>query len=236
MDGLTLSAIAIVVIYLGLFIGSFFFNVCKTILKIFALVSLVLFLVLGIFGYFVYKDVMEFQQRFKEERNTFLLYDNNNIAAGFAQQNGNFSLLTNDELVVARQAYKTNAFESLKGNYKIIIVNAAIFNQSETVDLDKIVNIPGIRLGTRTNKDLLEFINGKNIQVMGYEIKHEEFGNSAFALMLSSSLEKNGPGFMIHGLKDGNIIIWRETITFKVIKYIPDSMINKAESLVKKEV
>jgi hypothetical protein len=58
----------------------------------------------------------------------------------------------------------------------------------------------------------------------------------AFSNSLSSSIKNEGIVFLIKGLKAKEIIIYPETITFKIIKYIPISLIEKVASrLVKKE-
>jgi hypothetical protein len=57
-----------------------------------------------------------------------------------------------------------------------------------------------------------------------------------FIALCSEASKQEGPLFVAKGLKSKEIIIYPETITFKIIKYIPVSLIEKLSSkLVAKE-
>jgi len=49
----------------------------------------------------------------------------------------------------------------------------------------------------------------------------EKFKGYLFAALLSNYLQKQNPGDLVDNLKEKNIIVYPESISFKVVRYLP---------------
>ena len=83
----------------------------------------------------IYRDVNNFKTEFNESPNLFLLMDQQNLAAGFAQANGSFTFF-DDSLVAKYQRYIDRSMndEMLGSNYKIFFIDIVAFEKEDGFD------------------------------------------------------------------------------------------------------
>ena len=89
--------------------------------------------------------------------------------------------------------------------------------ESETPAYDYIESV----VGTTTRKETLknQMFSELNIQ------EDTEYKGILFFMLFGSAIEQQGPFFIFEQYKTGNIIIYQETIMFKLIKFIPSSLV-----------
>jgi hypothetical protein len=154
-----------------------------------------------------------------------------------------------DGLAEINTAYTNGELDKVKGdNYKIIIIKlepmlAEI--QSEKISL-------GNSKGSISKTEAKDIINSDNAlleisristeQGKNIELK-QDFGNAeaksdVFALLVKQLGEEKGSMFgayLIKGYKSGDIIIYPETALFRLIKFLPDFIIERITGFSQKE-
>jgi uncharacterized membrane protein len=230
MDAFTLLTLFFVLIYFALIIGSFFFKALKTVLKIFTLICTVLFVISLVFGYFIYKDVKEFQQRSLEAK-SFFLEEDGKLLAGFVQENQNISVIKEGEMIRFDGGYSAGDYDAMLGkNYKMFIVKSVFFNPNKSVSMKQFSSLD---VGIKYDDMLYYLRNGKfrgSNPFSQFGIPEEEMKSRIFSIMLMSELSDD-PTSLIFALKNGNILIYKETISFKIIKQLPDSVVDKVKEV-----
>lgn len=219
-----------------------FKTVLKAFFKLFFFVSLTLLIVGGVFGYLVYRDVNDFKSNFPVSNNIFFLEDNGRLLTGFVMLNGGENTLPLNEQQIAEHSgyYSNKEYEKMLGNnYKMFIVKLGAFSQEGSVDyngqsIEKRLMINALRSdnpldtyidGLPANIGLLNLDREQIRQAVG--ISDDELKLSFFALLFTDEYANN-PLNMIVEYKNGNVIVYPETMMFKVIKRVPGSVIDSA--------
>ncbi|MEM3374058.1 MAG: hypothetical protein QXE31_02435 [Candidatus Woesearchaeota archaeon] len=204
MDFLIIFFIIVSIILFILFI-----NLIKGIFKIAITFIFIILLIFLSFGLLVYLDARDIIQNTNNNTNIYLLKDDNQIITGFTMHQLNLSTaksLSKREITKLESLYEKKDYTNLKGkNYKLIIIDRKAFPKTEDFDPDKIIN-------SINDESQLKFIQS---------IVQDNYSDPkaiAFTMLISLSLRKD-PLFLIKEYKKGNIILYEENLSFKMIKF-----------------
>jgi hypothetical protein len=241
MPEITTIMLVIAVVGIALFVLSFFFKVLKLVFKIFFVANLVLFLVGGILGYLVYQDFIDLKTNFPTDDKIILLEHNEEYLAGMEiseislETEGNES----DDLPLTPigqntlEEYNNAELENiLDDNYKVIVIKSDFFTNVPEIEFED-----GLKFETQELIDVIAANNSPNefaklisdstaklSEQLGIDQTDERFDDTLLIFMTISVLQNEGPQHIIKELNTGNLIIYPETITFKMINYIPENM------------
>jgi len=236
-----LDITVIILILVGALVIYFATRFMSNLLKIVTKVLLLVVLVLVILTALVYKDMTDLKKGFETSNNTFFLYENNKLYTALTLKPltnltlsiDSFNFFSNEEL----QKFETelndkNNSALLENNYKVLILKPIVINKPYNFSL-------GAQL---TEGDLLEVIMSDNASQTLAEKASAGYGMSAeklapeleqvyggeekikaylFAALLGNYFQTQTPGELTKNIKDGRIVIYPETISFKIIKYLP---------------
>ena len=231
------SSIITIIVVIALIILSVVF--LKQFFKVIAGLWSVLFIVLIVLSVLLYFDVKDLQANFDKGEKVVLLKENGNILTGFRLLENQKTTFYKD-ISDADNAFKAKNYASLKGNaYKLLIAQKDLFSD---VDFITVIGYPLDRatLFSYLNDDApkekaAEFISKENAvpkNLVTKEIEKEfstedQFKGYLFAKLMGRTLEKKGANFIIQEYKKGTIEVYPETIAFKMIDYLPQSLFDK---------
>ncbi len=223
-----LSLILIFIILIILFI--IFKTILKAFFKLFFYTFLILFLASGVFGYLVYRDATDFKDNFTISDNLLLLEDNGKILTGFVlHPGGEPSILTDQQLKDFTTYYNNNQYGNMIGsNYKMFIIKMSAFKNEGTV------NYNGQQLDRKRLIDSLRSDNPADTFLQGVpnaaqnDVADDATLKASFFVILYTNDLGTDPLNIIFRYKEGNIIVYPETMMFKIIKYLPLDMVSSA--------
>lgn len=249
--------IIIAVILLGIGLWILAWKLLKKTFKWAAIILIIIFVVSTVFGVNIIQDARNFQDKFPSSKNTFLLEDNNNqLQAGFKGKIQSFrktieyvnekelNNLQNDYEEVIQSNNKTSLKNFKNDSFKVLVFKESAFKNMGEVELSN------QRL---TSNKLLQMIKADDTEreMVEYVIKNKNLSNNEETrsyvqenlrnqLEVNSSQEMKGvlfsqlvgkatqdKKFLIKQLKTDNITVYPETTTFKIVDYIPLSLINQ---------
>lgn len=213
-------------ILLGIIIGIIFvFLVLKiftTILKAIFYTFLLLFIASIVLGFLVIRDVNNLKNNFANSSKIVLLIDNNQAITGFVAAE-NINPLTAEQLKEATTLYQAKDYEKLLGNnYKLFIMKYEALQNLSDVQF-------GIEGKQLQGGDILEVIKSDNpkttyaalIEIaqtdIPAEVTDEEIKAKLFEYFFIYIFQR--PVTMLKEYQKGNIYIYPETISFKVMKF-----------------
>ncbi len=211
-------------------------------------IMLVFFVLMLVFAFFVYLDANQLRQEFPVSPKLFLYSADNELSVDkgiITGIQGVFNgtaprFLNEDEINLYRSFYKSNDYESmLKGNFKIFIVQRKAFDglTGDITFFGKEVS-KDFLLDTIQSDESFDITIGhiaegrsESVKQLASEKLKEEIGGEAevdsliFSLVLQKALEQEGQSFIVNQYKKGNLEIYPETITLKLMKMLPDFVI-----------
>ena len=227
MVGLTVF----ILIVIGLIIITIIFS--KHFFKIIAGLWSVFFIVLVILGVFLYFDIKELQTNFDTAEKVILLNEKGNIVAGFSIKENDDPTFFSD-INTYNVAYQQQNYAKLQGSaYKLLITQKQLFDEIRYID---VIGYPVDREhafdyieGTTTQQKAAENIAKENnvpVERVLAQLESEfstenEFKGYLFAKLVGASLEKEGANYIIRSYKHDKIEVYPETITFKLIEFLP---------------
>ena len=194
-------------------------------------------ILLAIFGIFVYIDFLDLQKNLPVQDNIILLKDNNAYLTGitFNMKNINTEQLPN--ILTNIDSYNSKSYSEILGsNYKLIIIDLSFIEENldssftiteQTITLNKqeILNL------LKSADPLKEFLTQKNLPEQTIQYFPAEYNsNEKLKAMLflatnKDILEKQSILPVIKGFKTNQIIVYKQTVVFEFIKYIPLSLV-----------
>tara|TARA_Y100000310_G_C20553718_1_gene749449 strand:- start:465 stop:1118 length:654 start_codon:yes stop_codon:yes gene_type:complete len=185
----------------------------KKLLKIYFLLNLSMIVIILIFSFFIYNDVMDMKENFSKSSNLLLLEDNGKALAGFVMQEPP-QILTEEKL----DQYSTYLIDDdyskvLGSSYKLLLIDIEIISnlnqESFIVENEEFTK----------NEILTELRTSDNL----------EYRTALFSMIFSNYIIGQGNVlYFLESYKKGNIFIYPETITFKLIKSVPLSLVRPA--------
>ena len=194
----------------------------KWIFKIIGLMFLIGFVLSLVLGFFVYKDLSELKQNWPDSNKLVLLANDKVYAGMITTFSGDEEPVLIENVEDYQIAYQNKDYQTILGsNYKLFIFKLSMFEKDEEIDFgDKKISQDMV-INAIENDNASKFI-GESEQT---EIKNgAEINGMLFGLLLQSELTKD-PLFIFKQYSKGNVVIYPETITFKLIKAVPFSLI-----------
>ena len=213
--------IIIIIIAIALFFISFW--IIKKIIKAIFLATAVLAIVLVVTGYFVVQDVNDLQENFQTSPKLILLVDNNTLLTGFSSD-ASAEPIKSSEIEAIRQAVQQENFKAIPQEYyKTVVYSKESLESLNDIKI-KIADreltkeqamrvVLDVQFATAMSKEL--FINNA-----------EELRVFVFSTIINDYFTGEQGNNFINGLQQGTIMIYPETITFKLIKVIPSGLIS----------
>ena len=210
-----------ILVAIALFFISFW--IIKKIIKAIFLATAVLAIVLVVTGYFVVQDVNDLQENFQTSPKLILLVDNNTLLTGFASA-ASAEPINAGEVEAIRQAVQQQNFKSIPQQYYKTIVYS-----KESLESLSEVNIKIADRELTKEQALRIMLDEQFAAGMSKELfidDPEEFRIFVFSTIINDYFTGEQSKNFINGLQQGTIIIYPETITFKLIKVIPTGLIS----------
>jgi hypothetical protein len=246
-----MADIPVVIIFVLFIIGAILaFKIIKSVLKALSLVVLVGVILIAAASFFIYKDAADFRQNWQDSDKLVLLEYNGDIEAAIQTTfTGDEPLLFDDDgLAEINTAYTNGELDKVKGdNYKILIIKlepmlAEI--ESEGIPM-------GGSIGSISKEDAGAIITADDAldEIGKFSAEHGDVGfsgnlgnseakSAVAALLIRQLAEEKGSMFgayLIKGYKSGDIIIYPETALFRLIKFLPDFIIERITGFSQKE-
>ena len=189
----------------------------------------------------VYKDMNDLRKGFSENNNAFFLYDDEKLYSAVTLKPmtsihlsiDSFDYFKSEEMSQIEEDLGNKEYDNvLKSNYRIFIVKPDILNKSYK-----------LKLGAELNQnDLLEIIMSNNSfltlaektqDTYGLEVHtlrkglkdmygdEEKLKGYLFAAMLANYFQTQNPGELVINIKEKKLLVRPESISFKIIKYLP---------------
>ncbi len=217
--------------------------------KLFAFASLLFSLTLFISGLLLYLDIRDFQENFQDSEKIFLLSENGNILTGFTstlQEGSEPDEIPKERLAELQTYYNNKEYNKIKGeNYKMFIIDASAFDfmeEEQEIEREKdFVYTKEFVFKFIKSENLAddfsrEYIKQKSIDESRLEeikkefienIEEDKFRAQLFSSLLEESSKQKGPLFLILFYREGDTLIYKETILFKLIKLLPEGIMEK---------
>ena len=228
----------IIGILLALILGAvLIFYLTHKILKVISFVTGFVVLAFLIIGAFVIVDAKNFQDKMQEENNLFIITSNDNpvalIPMGKEQE-----LTSEQESKIMNELSDKSSYQKLSQDYfKLFFVKIKIL---DSIKQDKF-EIENFNFTKQQISDAIIAKNpfpvlGINENLVPKELTASKLKMALFMSTIQEQITSN-PIFLLKEYKKGNIYVYKETIMFKVIKYIPisfvKSIVNKAKNKIK---
>ena len=221
----------------------------KGIKKVAAWVLLII-LALALFGTIfsldVFKDVTDLAQNLPTARKLFVLKDDSTLHTAFESSALNANALSFiDQKTIAsfQSSYAKGDLNTIRGSYyKLVIVDAAALTSNKlTVNNNEIAVadvLEAIRADNTRERVVQFIIKEKSLpdtaetkryvqEQLGSSIKTDaDMRATLFVQLIADAVARN-PLFVTRGLASNTIIVYPETITFKVLKILPESIAQK---------
>jgi len=237
-----ISSILIMII-----VGVIFFLLTKKILKAIGFTIIFMLLFSFVSGIFIYLDILDFQQNFETGQKLFLLESNNTYVTGLNikdMQDLNIdTILTQQQ--IDNMVGKSNS-EILKNNYKLFIFDSKTFQNIQTISFwemeftnSEIFSL--LESSTPINTIITKIIEKEKYPETMRQSLTQEFKSTMdisddaqmkgilFMLLLEEKTKRN-KNMIFDELKKGNLKIYPETIIFKILKMVPQSLLEKVKS------
>ncbi|MDD5650538.1 MAG: hypothetical protein PHF86_09000 [Candidatus Nanoarchaeia archaeon] len=219
---LTTLILTIIAIFLILkFVKKLIFTVISMVFLFLILTTLVVSL--------TYLDFKDLDKNLNQNTSVIILADNSNYLTGGYINPG--TMTSSNKAITNIQNYQNKSYKDILGNnYKLIIIDINYLekNLPETLDYNK---------KSITKRDLINILrseNPKNELSILYNIPENELGYTneelryqLFLNSLNSLIQKGGINIILLGFKSKEVIVYKETMVFKVIKILPFNYLNK---------
>lgn len=232
MSAIPLIAVAVILIVV---LGIIYLFV-KGIFKIISYIWGALFLVLVVLSLFLFVDISDFQDNFSSSTNLILLTSDNEVVTGFILD-GQEPILLNNMSHYA-DLYNRSRYAALLGeHYKVLFVEAQVFSDVEKVQISKYLFDGEFVLETIRSENPMEMYAAKIAELENAdedEVLEQidalytdagQFRSLLFASVFSASQQSQDPLIMVQHIQSGDIEIYPETITFRVMRYIPPALL-----------
>ena len=223
------------------------FKYARMLFKIFAVINILALIGSAILIAALVTDVKDLQENFPQADKLFILKDGQKLLAGFRgslfSQNEAVSYLNRTELEKAQEYYAANNIEALRGSaFKLFIIDKKLFDKDSSTSLPGSSTTVGhILTLLQTENTLGAFVldtmkrenlpNNPDVQDYVKENLKKDTGISTddgmrgmlFAQLFSVTAQD--PLSLYSEYKKDHLIIYPETITFKLLKLIPESIL-----------
>ena len=205
-----MNIVAIILILLAVIIIYFATKFLGKAFKIITKILLLLVMVLVVLTLLVSKDMNDLRKGFTEKNNTFFLYDNNRLYSAVTLKPMSDPNLNIDSFIYFESEDMARTEQSLgvkldqRDLLDIVTSEKPAFVLAEKTQREYNISVEELERGFRN-------MYGSEEKLKGY----------LFAAMLSNRFQAQKPGELVEDVKERKLIIYPETISFKVIRYMP---------------
>ena len=241
---LTSLLISLLIIIIVIFL---IFKIVHVVIKTIIIVSVLLIIIVGLVSFLAYSDGVNLQSAFVNGKNAFLLVDsNNNLITGFLMTKEKPAFFTASNFIMIKEDYNDKSLEKVKSSFNL----SRIFIFKEDA-LNKSIQVENFRLSRQDyievlNSDSpLDFLAQKLSDSEGqsksfyYNALKEQFSNQSLKSALFASAlgkEMQDPMFLFKAYSSNKMNVYPKTILFKVIHFVPSSLLNGVAGKVKEAV
>jgi energy-coupling factor transporter transmembrane protein EcfT len=222
--GLVGIILAIIII---LAILKFVFKMVKLVFWI----VVIIFIITSVLGIFTYRDALDMKENLESQPKIYFLKQDETLVSGFSigKLDEVPEFFDFSKIVEYQNNFKNKDYEDmLDENYKIFILDMETFDFN-----DENIEFIGGEVSKKTlqtvlnSDDPIEVYKSKtNINVRNYGIEDPgEFKGNIFATLFNEKSGSMGQLFIMIEYKKGNVIVYPETASFKMIKLLPTSFI-----------
>ncbi len=234
----TLIILAIIII-----IGLISFKITKAITKAIFFTITILGIAGLVFVFFIYQDASDFRENFPTQPSLLLLESEDEIIAGMQ---GKFSEGSEPELISSQQLqdiqenYMEDDLDAILGeNYKLFIFELDAFD-TDNISMEGTMissdQAMPLLMSDSPIDDYIGLVLEDREQIYKDQFREQlqqtvegdaEFKALIFASMFSGQMEESGSLFILEQYSKGNILIYPETILFRIMKRMPASILSK---------
>ena len=219
---------------IALVIFIFILKIVHNVIKAFFYTALLMFILFISLGYWVYNDTLDLKDHFINSSKIFLLEDKNGIIAGISVHQDEKEYITETIAEDYSNNIVNDDYNGILGDkYKLFVLNMDIFSRIETVNL----------FGKEISKgDFFMIMESENPKVTLNNFfsaddpvftmtlagsKDDADVKSRVFSYISGRLISKDPSLLLDSYREGDIVIYPETITFKLIKYMPNNVVKR---------
>lgn len=212
-------------------------------LKIVIQVMLGVIIFLALLTALSYRDMNSLKKGFQESNNTFMLYENGELYTSIVLKPrtnitltiDSFGYFTSEEIEASESALNSENYEALiNKSSRLFIFKPVTMNQPYTLTLGPEISLNegdllNIIMSDSPYKTLAKKVGDsydeseKSLQKTfeSFYGDEQKFKGYLFAALLSNYFTHQKPGDMVRSFQKKEITVYPETITFKIIKYLP---------------
>tara|TARA_Y100000031_G_C8195973_1_gene373750 strand:- start:613 stop:1338 length:726 start_codon:yes stop_codon:yes gene_type:complete len=235
---------ALIAIIAFIVISTIIMRILGKLFKWFFYISTLFSILIAVLGFFVYQDIVDLTQKLPIEEKIILLDNEGTITQGFSLSELSLNDLPEafdkSEINEINLLYQENKLKEIQDNaYKIIIVKNEYFENVEELDVGsfKVSNIDAMTI-LSSDAPLDEAVNilSNGNQLIQEQLKStisNQIGSGSkiksflFMALLMKKLQSGGQSEIISAYKEDKVLIYPETIAFKLINYVPETLVEK---------
>tara|TARA_Y100000294_G_scaffold167819_1_gene177379 strand:- start:42 stop:776 length:735 start_codon:yes stop_codon:yes gene_type:complete len=203
------------------------FKVVKQVLKLTFLITILTIVVLGLFSYLVYQDMGDLKENFSFNDNLLILQNENQLLTGVKlnfekisdfEELEAFNSLSQDQINEYNPYYTNEEYDKILGDhYKILFIDYNTFQDIQEIEVLNKAYSNEFVLQVLESQNPMELLTPKSLNIKS----SENIKPILFTMLLTEKIKLQKSTFLITEMKNKNIRVYPETITFKIIKYIP---------------
>jgi len=174
----------------------FLIRIVKSVIKILFIGTIIVLVLFAGFTYFFVKDVSSFTKGITHDKNIFLLLEGEDVVTGITITGLNITTASSINTNKVNKKYKDKEYDDiLDGSYKLFIINESAYEVDvELEPVEKIID-EDIEVNSALNAKALAFT-----QLTIHQLNED-------------------PLFLLKQYRKGSVIIYPETILFKILKF-----------------
>ena len=213
----------------------------------FIVVNMILLLASGALAYSVFNDFNDMKQNFFTEPKLLVMKNNGRVIGAFSSTDSDSepNFLDESQFQAVENSIQTNDFSQLETKYyKIIVVDSDSFASLKNVEIgdtqfthDEVVSIIDssepietfLKYELTKNNQTADnaAIQGMKQKILEAKETPSSFRAKIFSIMFGDAIKTEGASFLLKQYKEGNIMFYPETITFSIVKLVPDVIVEK---------
>ena len=230
--------ITLIGILFVLIIGAvFIFFLTHKILKVILFVIGFCFFISIILGVFIFLDAKQFQEKMENNNILFILLNGDKPIALIPVGNGAKDLMISEQETINSKIINNNYKDLTKDYFKLLFIDIKLLSSIKEENFEqgsfKITKEQAYQALISDDPFRVLGLNENNVPA---DLTVPKLKMTIFMITMQKQIMEN-PVFLLKEFKAGNIKVYKETIMFRFIRYIPTSvvekLINKGETKLK---
>ncbi len=207
--------------------------------KGFIYITTIFSIFIAVLGFFVYQDITDLTQSLPIEEKILLLQDSDNILSGIQFKEINMNdlpvVFSNEQLNVYSEQYSNSEYDKMLGDsYKLFILKDGFFDDITSLSLGQFEISKDEALDVLAAKDagnlLLKIYAtklGVDPSLITLDLGSSDQVKAMVSLGLLQEKMKGGVSVLFNEFTQGKVFVYPETISIKLLKYLPASYLEK---------